>query len=450
MTRDLTEGNPFSLILGFSVPVLFGFLFQQFYNIVDTAIVGKFLGKEALAAVGATGSVNFLVIGFCMGVCNGFAIPIAQKFGAKDFSIMRKFVMSAAYLSIIFSVVLTVLTVVFCRPLLVLMRTPENIIDGAAGYIGVIFAGIPVIFLYNLTAGIIRSLGDSKTPLYFLVFASILNIILDIVFITVFSWGVVGAAVATVISQGISGLLCLFYMSKKFEVLRMTKDDKKINAHLFPILCGQGVPMGLQYSITAIGSVILQASVNTLGSDAVASVTAGSKLGMFFVSPYDALGTTMSTWGGQNAGAGKYPRLKQGLFVSCVIGFVYSIIAVLIMILFGNVLSRIFINANETLVLAQSHQFLILNSAFYFPLALVNIVRFLIQGMGFSRFAILAGVFEMVARTLVGVVFVPIFGYSAACLASPAAWIFADCFLIPAFFWCYKKLESSEPFVLKN
>ncbi len=450
MTRDLTQGNPFSLILGFSVPVLFGFLFQQFYNIVDTAIVGKFLGKEALAAVGATGSLNFLVIGFCMGVCNGFAIPIAQKFGAKDFSLMRKFVMSAAYLSVIFSVVLTVLTVVFCRPLLILMRTPENIIDGAAGYIGVIFAGIPVIFLYNLTAGIIRSLGDSKTPLYFLIIASVLNIVLDVVFITVFGWGVVGAAVATVISQGISGVMCLFYMSKKFEVLKMTKDDKKINSHLFPILCGQGVPMGLQYSITAIGSVILQASVNTLGSDAVASVTAGSKLGMFFVSPYDALGTTMSTWGGQNAGARKFPRLKQGLFVSCVIGFVYSIVAVLIMILFGNTLSRIFINANETLVLSQSHQFLILNSMFYFPLCLVNTVRFLIQGMGFSRFAILAGVFEMVARTLVGVVFVPIFGYAAACLASPAAWIFADCFLIPAFFWCYKKLELSEPVVLKN
>ena len=381
MTRDLTEGNPFSLILGFSVPVLFGFLFQQFYNIVDTAIVGKFLGKEALAAVGATGSVNFLVIGFCMGVCNGFAIPIAQKFGAKDYSLMRRFVMSAAYLSIMFAAVLTVVTVVFCRPLLVLMRTPENILDGAAGYIGVIFAGIPVIFLYNLTAGIIRSLGDSKTPLYFLIFASILNIVLDVVFITVCGWGVVGAAVATVISQGVSGIMCLLYMSKKFEVLRMTKEDRKMNTHLFPVLCGQGVPMGLQYSITAIGSVILQASVNTLGSDAVASVTAGSKLGMFFVSPYDALGTTMSTWGGQNAGAGKYPRLKQGLFVSCAIGFAYSIVAVIIMVLFGDVLSRIFINANETLVLQQSHQFLILNSAFYFALALVNIVRFLIQGM---------------------------------------------------------------------
>lgn len=444
MTRDLTEGNPFSLILGFSIPVWFGFLFQQFYNIVDTAIVGKFLGKEALASVGVTGSVNFLVIGFCMGVCNGFAIPIAQKFGAKDFSLMRKFVMSAAYLSVLFSVVLTVVTVVFCRPLLVLMRTPENILDGAAGYIGVIFAGIPVIFLYNLTAGIIRSLGDSKTPLYFLILASVLNIVLDVVFITVFSWGIVGAAVATVISQGISGLLCLFYMSRKFEVLKMSREDKKIHSHLFPVLCGQGVPMGLQYSITAIGSVILQASVNTLGSDAVASVTAGSKLGMFIVSPYDALGTTMSTWGGQNAGAGKYPRLKQGLLVSCAIGFVYSIFAFVMMVLFGNVLSRIFINADETLVLAQSHQFLVLNAAFYFPLALVNIVRFLIQGMGFSRFAILAGVFEMVARTLVGVVFVPIFGYSAACLASPAAWVFADCFLIPAFFWCYKKLEQTK------
>lgn len=442
MTRDLTEGNPFSLILGFSIPVLFGFLFQQFYNVVDTAIVGKFLGKEALAAVGATGSVNFLVIGFCMGICNGFAIPVAQKFGAKDFVLMRRYVMAATYLSIVFSAVLTILTVVFCRPLLVLMRTPSNILDGAVGYISVIFAGIPVIFLYNLTAGIIRSLGDSKTPLYFLVFASILNIVLDIVFITCFSWGVVGAAIATVISQGISGILCLFFMAKKFEILKMSKDDRKIRSELFPVLCGQGVPMGLQYSITAIGSVILQSSVNTLGSDAVASVTAGTKLSMFFSTPFDALGTTMATWGGQNAGAQKYPRLKKGLLVSCAIGLGYSAIAFVIMIFFGNALGRIFINANETLVLSQAHQFLLMNSAFYFPLALVNIIRFLIQGMGFSRFAVLAGVFEMAARTLVGMIFVPLFGYSAACLASPTAWIFADCFLIPAFFWCYKKLSK--------
>ena len=442
MTRDLTEGNPFSLILGFSIPVLFGFLFQQFYNVVDTAIVGKFLGKEALAAVGATGSVNFLVIGFCMGICNGFAIPVAQKFGAKNFTLMRRYVMAATHLSIIFSAVLTILTVVFCRPLLMLMRTPSNIIDGSVGYISVIFAGIPVIFLYNLTAGIIRSLGDSKTPLYFLVFASILNIVLDIVFITCFSWGVVGAAVATVISQGISGILCLFFMAKKFEILKMSKDDRKIRPELFPALCGQGVPMGLQYSITAIGSVILQSSVNTLGSDAVASVTAGSKLSMFFATPFDALGTTMATWGGQNAGAEKYPRLKQGLLVSCVIGLAYSLVAFVVMLFFGNALGRIFIKADEVLVLQQAHQFLLMNSAFYFPLALVNTVRFLIQGMGFSRFAVLAGVFEMVARTLVGVVFVPKFGYSAACLASPAAWIFADCFLIPAFFLCYKKLSK--------
>lgn len=438
-TKDMTNGSPMKLILGFSVPLLFGLLFQQFYNLVDTLIVGRYLGVDALAAVGATGSLNFLIIGFCMGVCSGFAIPVAHKFGAGDYSGMRKFVMNAVYLSAIFAVVMTVLTVVFCRPILRLMQTPENILEGSYQYIVIIFIGIPVTYLYNLISGVIRSMGDSKTPVYFLVLASVLNIILDLVFIICFKLGVAGAALATVIAQGVSGLGCLVYSRHHFELLHTTKEEREWNSQFMGILCGMGIPMGLQYSITAIGSVILQSAVNGLGSNAVASMTAGSKISMFFCCPFDALGSTMATYGGQNVGAKKLERVSKGLKSCSILGIAYAIIAFGILVVFGSQLSAFFVSGNEPEVIADSAQFLFWNSAFYIPLAFVNIVRFLIQGMGYSKFAILAGVCEMAARTLVGFVFVPIFGFTAACFASPVAWIFADAFLFPAYFHVYKK-----------
>jgi len=444
MTKDLTEGKPLSLILEFSVPVLFGYIFQQFYNLVDTIIVGKCLGVDALAAVGATGAVNFLIIGFVMGVCSGFSIPVAQKFGAKDYRTMRQFVANSAVLAVLFAVFMTAFTVIFCRPLLLLMLTPENIIDQAVTYIRIIFWGIPMIFLYNMVSGIIRAVGDSKTPVIFLVMSSVMNIGLDLVFILRFGMGVGGAALATVISQGISGAACLIYMIKRFPILRLSRDDKRIRTHHFTTLCGVGVPMGLQYSITAVGSVILQASVNSLGSDAVASVTAGSKIGMLFCTPFDAMGTTMATYGGQNAGAGKLQRLKIGVFDCSFLGLVYSVLAFIVMFFFGTPLSLLFLDSTETGILESSRLFLITNSAFYFPLSLVNIIRFMIQGMGFSKFAVLSGIFEMVARTAVGLFAVPAWGYIAACYASPAAWIFADIFLIPAFLHCWKRLDIWE------
>jgi putative MATE family efflux protein len=444
MTKDLTEGKTISLILGFSIPVLFGYIFQQFYNIVDTVIVGKCLGVDALAAVGSTGAVNFLIIGFVMGVCSGFSIPVAQKFGAKDYKTMRQFAANAAVLAILFAAIMTIVTVIFCRPLLVLMLTPVNILDGADEYIRIIFMGIPMIFLYNMVSGIIRAVGDSKTPVIFLVLASILNIGLDLAFILVFNMGVGGAALATVISQGVSGAASLIYLIKKFPILTLSKDDRRIRTNHFTTLCGVGVPMGLQYSITAIGSVILQSSVNFLGSDAVASVTAGSKIGMFFCTPFDALGTTMATYGGQNAGAGKLERLKSGVFQSSMLGLFYSAAAFIIMYLWGAQLSVLFIDSSAKEIIRQARLFLIINSLFYFPLALVNIIRFMIQGMGFSKFAILSGIFEMIARTLIAVIAVPVAGFSAVCYASPAAWIMADFFLIPAFLHCWKQLEIWE------
>lgn len=444
MTKDLTQGKPLELILGFSVPLLFGYLFQQFYNIVDTVIVGQFLGKEALAAVGSTGSVNFLIIGFCIGVCSGFSIPVANKFGAKDYDTMRQLVASSAELSAAFSIVFAVLTVAFCRPLLVLMRTPENIIGYAASYIRIIFAGIPVVFLYNILAGVLRAVGDSRTPLLFLVISSLLNIALDLLFIIVFKLGVEGAAYATVLAQFISGLSCLFYMIKRFKIIHLKKSDWKIRTNLFVKLIGTGFPMGIQYSITAIGSVILQTSVNTLGSDAVAAVTAGAKTHIFFCCPFDALGTTMATWAGQNTGAGKLLRIKKGLFQSSIIGLVYSIAAFFVLYLFGRKLGLLFLSAEETEILGMVHFFLISNALFYFPLTLVNVIRFCIQGMGYSRLAVLAGLFELIGRAFIAICFVPRFGFRAACFASPTAWILADIFLIIAFFACYRNLEEKE------
>lgn len=440
MEKDMTKGSPMRLILGFAVPLLFGLLFQQFYSMVDTIIVGHYLGVEALAAVGATGSVNFLIIGFCMGVCNGFALPIAQEFGAGNAPKLRRFVANSVWLSVIFAVVMTVVVSLLCHSILQWMRTPENIIDGAYDYIIVIFIGIPVVFLYNVTAAIIRSLGDSRTPVIFLVMAAVLNIFLDLLLIIVIPMGVAGAAVATVLSQAIAGVCCLIYMCRKYPILHLSGEEWKWNGECVARLCNMGIPMGLQYSITAIGSVILQSAVNGIGSDAVAAVTAGSKVSMLLMCPFDAMGSTMATYGGQNIGAGDLDRVGKGLKSCTLLGLLYSLIAVGVVFALGQVLLLLFLDAGETVILANAYAFIRVNVLFYFPLALVNIVRFLIQGMGFSKLAVFAGAFEMLARGLAGFVLVPAFGFPAVCFANPLAWIFADIFLIPAYFLVKKKM----------
>lgn len=441
-TKDMTVGSPMKLILGFSIPLLCGALFQQFYSVVDTVIVGRILGVNALAGVGATGSVNFMIVGFCMGVCSGFSIPIAHKFGARDYSGMRQFVANSTWLAAAFSAVITVTVVFLCRNILIWMKTPEDIFAESYAYIVVIFAGIPATFLYNMLSGIIRAMGNSKTPLYFLTLSSILNIGLDFLCILTFDMGVAGAAVATVVSQLVSGVLCLVYTMKKFELLHISREEWRFNPHHIWTLCGMGIPMGLQYSITAIGSVILQTAVNTLGSAVVASVTAAGKVSMFVSCPFDAMGTTMATYGGQNVGAKKLERLGKGLKDCIVLGVGYSVIAFAIMYFFGTNLAALFVDAGETALLEKAGQFLIINGAFYIPLALVNIIRFMIQGMGFGVLAILAGVFEMVARTLAALLLVPAFGFIGVCLASPLAWLFADAFLIPAYIHVRRRLDK--------
>lgn len=439
--KDMTKGSPIRLILGFAIPLLLGMLFQQFYNLVDMIIVGRFLGSSALAAVGSTGSINFMILGFCMGVCNGFAIPVAQKFGAKDEKQLRYYVANSIWLSIIFAVVMTIAVCALCRNILIWMDTPADIFDASYAYIIVIFMGIPVTYLYNLLSGFMRSLGDSKSPLIFLVISSVLNILFDVVAIAVFHLGVAGAAVATVLAQAISGISSLIYMIRKFPILRVHGEEWKWRGIFVSRLCSMGIPMGLQYSITAIGSVILQTAVNGLGSMAVAAMTAGGKLSMFFCCPFDAFGSTMATYAGQNLGAGKLQRVTKGMVQCSFLAAGYSIIAAIVMILFGKNLALLFVDSTEVELIANVAKLLVINSLFFIPLALVNIIRFAIQGLGFGKLAIFAGVAEMIGRSVVAFGFVAKFGFVAACLASPFAWILADVFLIPAYAYCIRKLR---------
>ena len=442
MVKDMTNGSPSRHILGFAVPMLFGMLFQQFYNLVDTIIVGKTLGVEALAGVGATGSINFMIIGFCMGVCNGFVIPVAQCFGAKKPADLRKYVFNGYICSIVFAIVLTLASVIFCRRILIIMNTPADIIDHAYNYIVVIFIGIPTVFLYNMVSGVIRSLGDSKTPVVFLVLSSIINVVLDFFLILVCKMGVAGAGWATVTSQLISGLTCLIYMYKKYDILKGDKSERVLDRRFITNLCMNGVPMGLQYSITAIGSTILQAAVNTLGSTYVAAMTAGSKMFNFTCCPFDALGSTMATYAGQNVGAAKIKRLGQGVRSAMIIGSIYSVLSLIALYFTTDYIALLFVNASETTIIALTRQFILASACFYIPLTGVNVVRFCIQGMGFSVFAISAGILEMIGRAFAAIILIPSIGFMGACLASPIAWIAADAFLFPAFIHCARKLNA--------
>lgn len=442
MVKDMTHGSPLRLIISFAIPMFLGILFQQFYSMVDTMIVGKFLGVGPLAGVGSTASLNFMVIGFCTGVCNGFAIPAAQAFGARNEPELRRYVACSAWLCLIFSILLTAVVAAACRPILVLMNTPDDIFSYAYVYILIIFLGIPFTFLYNILAAIIRSLGDSKTPVIFLAMASIINIILDIVFILVFHMGVEGPALATVISQAVSGGVCLLYMKKKFTILKMSKDDWRLRGRHAGILCKMGIPMGLQYSITAIGTLVIQAAVNSLGTAVVAGVTAAQRLNAFISCPVEALGQTMAPYSGQNVGAGKMDRLSRGLIAASVSGFAVSVVLFIVILLTGRSLSLLFLDSSEAMILDYSYQFLLFCCGGYCLLTLVNTVRFTIQGMGFSGLAITAGVMEMGARTFAGLCLAKWIGFTGICLAHPLAWICADIFLIPAFFYCKRRLQK--------
>lgn len=442
MSKDLTHGSPIKLILMFALPMLVGNIFQQFYSMADTIVVGQYIGVQALAAVGATGGITFFVLGFIMGLSNGFSIIVAQRFGSKDEDGVRKAVGNIIVLSLAFGTVVTILSVLGSRMILELLSTPSDIIEYSYNYLVVIFSGLLATMAYNLIAAILRALGDSKTPLIFLIIAAVLNVILDIVFITIFGMHVEGTAYATIISQAFSFVLCIFYTKKRYPILHITKDDLRLDFGLCRQLLKIAIPGALSNSITAFGVMVLQGTINQLGSDVVAAYTAGTKVEQFFTMPTMTLGMAMATFAGQNMGAGKLDRVKQGLKQTFFVSVGYSILGGIALNTFGKFFIGVFVSDASGVVMESAMQFLNIVAMFCWSLALVFLFRNTIQGLGNGFIPMLTGFIELIMRVIVAVVFSKIIGFTGICLASPIAWLAADLLLVPYYFHMMKGLQN--------
>lgn len=439
MEKDMTVGSPMGMIVSFTVPIFLGNVFQQFYSMADTIIVGKFVGTNALAAVGSVGTIMFLLIGFLMGMTAGFTVLTSQRYGARDMKGMRKTVGSAYTLSIIVSAVMTVFSMLFMKPLLVLMNTPADIFDDAYRYIMVICGGIFAQTAYNLFSSVLRAVGNSKTPLYFLILAAGLNVLLDMLLIIVFKMGAPGAAYATVIAQGVSAALCIFYIIKKVPILKLERDDWRMDWHLMKIQMGIGFPMAFQYSITAIGTMMVQSSLNILGSLAVASFTAASKIEQIFTQAYVALGVTMTNYCAQNRGAGKYSRIRSGFRSAMVIGMGYSLLAAVFFVFAGRYLVYLFVSDNVAEIMGYADIYLKCTAAFLIPLTIVNAFRNGIQGMGYGILPMMAGVAELIGRGATALAASRYKSFFGVCMASPVAWILAGSLLLYMYFMIMKR-----------
>lgn len=444
LSKDMTIGNPFKILLIFAIPVLAGNVFQQLYSMVDTIIVGKCIGTDALAAVGATGSLNFLVNGFSIGITSGFAVLPAQFFGAKDERKLRQSVAQAIILCAFFVVLLTTVSVTCTHKVLVLMKTPDDIIGQSEIYIKTIFFGICVTMLYNMCACVLRALGDSKTPLYFLIVSSFMNIGLDLLFIVVFKWGVFGAAFATVLSQGIAGILCVIYAYKKYDILHLSKSDYTMNFVLIKNHLVIALPMAFQFSITAIGTVVLQGALNTFGSEKIAAYTAGCKVEQLVTQIGPALGVTMASYSGQNLGAGRIDRIKSGVRSCTILAVSLAVLSAVALYFAGESLSSLFITGEQSEVLEYS--VLYINTIIvYFPaLFMIFVYRNVLQGIGKSLMPFLAGVFELIARCVVSFTLPQRIGYKGVCIAGPVAWFAAMIPLCIAYYIIINRMSKKK------
>ena len=442
MTKDMTNGSPMKLILGFSVPLLFGFLFQQFYNLMDTLIVGRFLGVDDLAAVGSTGSVNFLIIGFCMGVCNGFAIPLAHKFGAGDYKGMRGFMMNAIYLSAIFAVVMTIMTVIFCMPILELMRTPENIIDGAYRYIVIIFWGIPVTYLYNLVSGIIRSMGDSRTPVVFLVIAAVINIGLDLFFIVVLGTGVEGAAWATVISQLISCILVLWCLYKSEGSYQLRFSKLQIKGVYLKQIFQVGIPAGIQSMIINFSNVLLQSSVNSFGSTAMAGYTAANNILGFLYAAVNSITQACMSFTSQNYGVGKYKRMDKVLIDCLILTVVVAGVLGCGSYLLGSEILRIY--TEEEKVIRCGMEILSITTVPYFLCGIMDLFPGALRGMGYSAVPMILSIIGTVGMRVVWIfgIFPHHRSLYVLFISYPGSWLFTIIMQVICFYFVRKKIHQ--------
>ena len=415
MATSMVKGNPVKLMLSFAFPLLIGNLLQQTYNIIDAAIVGQALGPEA----------QFLVLGFCMGSCTGFSVPVAKYFGAGKLDKMRDYIFNGAALAVLIAAILTTLCSLLCAPILHLLSVPSDIFADAYAYQLVIFLGIPFSILYNYLSSILRAVGDSRTPFLFLAFSAILNIFLDLFCIIILHLGCAGAAIATISAQAISGLLCLFFISRKVKLLLPTKENRTLRKDAAQELLAMGIPTGLQFSITAIGSMVMQSANNGLGSVYVSAFTAAMKIKQFMMCPFDAISTAK--------------RIHQGLRQGVLVGVGYGAFAGVIMILFGRPLTKLFIVSSAFEAINASAKYLRCLGFFYWMLGILNVCRMVTQGLGYSGRAVFSGVMEMLARTIVCLGFVGAFGFTAICFADQAAWLAACCYIAPTCLYCVKK-----------
>ena len=425
-TTDLTVGKPLFQILRFALPLVLGTLFQQLYSFADTVIVGRCLGTDALGAVGTTYSLNFLILGFVQGACVGFGIPVAETFGAKDKGGLRKYLFNGALLCVVLSVVFTIFTTLMAGPLLQLIHTPEELYADAVLYIRIIFLGIPATVLYNYASSVLRAMGDSQHPFYFLLAASVLNIGLDYLLIVPMGMGVDGAAIATVLSQLLSGGLCAFWFftrTAKQEELTFRGQGSLLSAGHCKRLAYIGFPMGFEYSVSAIGAVIMQDAINLLGSTAVAAQTAGEKIRQMFTLPMESVGMAMATYVGQNHGANRTDRIKQGIKDGCMIQLTYCVAAWVVIFFVKPYAVGLVLGDADPAVTAGAIQYLAIMSMLFCFHGLLMIFRNTLQGLGYSVQAIISGVGELIGRSLGGLLAVKTgLGYIGICLSNPFAW----------------------------
>lgn len=440
--NDMTVGSPTRGILKFAVPLILGYILQQMYLIIDAAVVGRFVGVNALAGVGASTSIMFLIMGFCNGACAGFAIPVAQSFGAKNFSEMRQYVSNALRISAVIAVVITVLTCIFCARILRLVNTPDACFADAYIYLLFNFLAIPFTIAYNALSGFIRALGNSKQPFYFLIFSSVVNIVLDVVFVIGCGMGVEGAAIATLLSQVFASLLCAWYIKRHMQLLIPQGDERAYDDHMVGRLLANGIPMGLQFSITAIGSIMLQSANNALGTVYVAAFTASMRIKYLFTCVFENIGVAMATYCGQNIGAQRLDRIRLGLRSAILVMLVYFVFTFLVIYPFADYMMMLFVKSGETEIVTYAALFMRIANYFYPVLGLLVILRYSIQGLGYSNLSMLSGVMEMIARCIVSLWIVPAYGFIGVCYGDPMAWIMADLFLIPAMWWLYGHLKK--------
>lgn len=439
---DMTVGSPLRQITKFALPLILGYILQQMYLVIDAAIVGRWIGVEALAAVGASSSIMFLVMGFCNGACAGFAIPVAQSFGAKDYSKMRLYVANAVRISAVMATVVTLLSLMFCRRILQMVNTPADIFHDADIFLMLQFAAIPLTFGFNLFSGQIRALGNSRQPFYFLITSAVVNVLLDVVLILGCGLGVAGAGIATWLSQALSVILCLWYIRKHMQLLIPKGDERRFDNKRTSILLNNGVPMGLQFSITGIGIIMLQSANNALGTTCVAAFTASMRIKYLFTCVFENIGVAMATYCGQNLGARRMDRVTKGVKDAITLMLIYFVFTFALIYPFADWMMRLFVDSGEAEVVSRAAQFMRIANYFYPALGLLTILRYSIQGLGFSNLSMLSGVMEMIARCGVSLWLVPALAWTGVCLGDPVAWCMADLFLIPAFLWVQRRLKK--------